>query len=475
MIDRRDVHPGTNGHFKTYYTHMKKRSLSWLLVALALVPIAVQASTLSQRLKGYVLLQVEAHGEAWYVLPSSGLRTYLQDGAAAFAIMRSAGLGITDANLAKVRAGDPTLIARLRGYILLQVQAHGEAYYVCPRDSSVIYMKDGAAAYQLLRSCGLGISTSNLMTIPVAPTSATPPGPMSSVPVTPPAPSVPVPTGSSGAPVIAGCQIFPSNNPWNEDISKLPLNPNSDAYIASIGLTGHLHPDLGQDPTYGIPMTIVGSAQAMVPITFDAYGDESDPGPYPIPADARVESGGDAHVLVLQSGTCKLYELYAAQKDANGPGWTAGSGAMWDLSSNALRPDGWTSADAAGLPILPGLVKVDEVVAGHIDHAIRFSAQHSPDGYIHPATHQAGSSNTNYPPMGLRVRLKADYDISNLTGQAKVIATAMKTYGMILADNGSNWFFQGDTDPRWNDDELNELKTIPGSAFEAVDTGPILK
>lgn len=285
----------------------------------------------------------------------------------------------------------------------------------------------------------------------------------------------PPPSSSSTTPTISDCQIFPSDNPWNQDISNLPVRSDSATFISSIGLTGHLHPDFGEDQSYGIPYNVVPGTQAKVPITFDAYGDESDPGPYPIPADAKVEADGDSHVLVLDSGECKLYEMYDARKNTSDNGWTAEAGAIWDLKSNALRPVGWTSVDAAGLPILPGLVRVDEVLSGHVDHAIRFTASKTQSAYILPATHFAGSDDASLPPMGLRVRLKADYDISGLTGQAKVIAQAMKTYGMILADNGSNWYFQGATDPRWNDDELNELKTIPGSAFEAVDTGPIVK
>lgn len=285
--------------------------------------------------------------------------------------------------------------------------------------------------------------------------------------------SVVIPSGNVAT--ISGCQVFPADNAWNEDVSALPVSADSAAYIQSIGLTTHLHPDFGENQTYGIPYNVVPGTQSKVPITFTAYGDESDPGPYPIPANAKVESGSDAHVLVLDSGACKLYELYGASKDASGTGWSAQSGAIWDLKTGALRPQGWTSADAAGLPILPGLVRADEVVAGVITHAIRFTASRTQDGYILPATHEAGSANPSYPPMGLRVRLKASYDISSLTGQAKVIATAMKKYGMILADNGSNWYFSGATDPRWNDDDLNQLKTIPGSAFEAVDTGPIVR
>ncbi|HTM68848.1 MAG TPA: hypothetical protein VL426_06150 [Candidatus Binatia bacterium] len=275
--------------------------------------------------------------------------------------------------------------------------------------------------------------------------------------------------------MVGSCGIFPADDPWNADVSAYPLNPNSAAYVASIGAGGHLHPDYGSDPTYGIPITVVDASQQKVPITFDAYGDESDPGPYPVPADARVESGSDGHVLVLEKDGCKLYEMFDARKDAAGSGWTAASGAVFDLRSNALRPEGWTSADAAGLPIYPGLVKYDEVASGVIRHAIRFTASRTQNGYIHPATHEAGSNDASLPPMGLRMRLKASYDISGYTGGAKVILTAMKKYGMILADNGSNWYFTGETDTRWDDDDMNQMKNVPGSAFEAVDTGPIIK
>jgi hypothetical protein len=238
-------------------------------------------------------------------------------------------------------------------------------------------------------------------------------------------------------------------------------------------LNDHLHPDFGENPEYGIPYVVVPGTQPKVPITWTAYGDESDPGPYPIPANAPIEAGGDHHVLVVDSGSCKLYELYRAVKRNNGASWSADSGAVFDLRSNALRPEGWTSADAAGLPILPGLVRYDEVAGGVIKHAIRFTADSTQNGWIHPALHPAGSDNPSLPPMGLRVRLKANYDTSQFTGQARVIAVALKQYGMMLADNGSPWYFGGATDPRWNDDELNQLKDIPGSAFEAVQTGEI--
>jgi hypothetical protein len=281
-------------------------------------------------------------------------------------------------------------------------------------------------------------------------------------------------TTQTGVPMIGGCAIFPADSAWNTPVTNLPVRSDSATFIASIGSNAPLHPDVGGDGEYGIPFTIVPGTQANVPITYTAWGDESDPGPFPIPANATVENGTDKHVLVLQRATCMLYELGNASKDASGPGWSADAGAKWDLSSNAHRPFGWTSADAAGLPILPGLVRYDEVAAGAVNHAIRFTAPSTQKGYILPATHFAGSNNASLPPMGLRVRLKANYDISGLTGQAKVIATAMKKYGMILADNGSPWFFQGASDTRWNDDDLNQLKGIPGSAFEAVDTGAIL-
>jgi hypothetical protein len=208
-----------------------------------------------------------------------------------------------------------------------------------------------------------------------------------------------------------------------------------------------------------------------VKVSFTAYGDESDAGPYPIPAAARIEAGGDAHVLVA-SGDCHLYELYGAAR--SGAGWTAQSGAIFNLNSNALRPAGWTSADAAGLPILPGLVRRDEVLAGHLDHALRFTIAQSQRGYISPATHSAGStSSANVAPMGARFRLKASFNLSGYHGAALVILQCLKTYGMFVADNGSNWYLSGATDSHWNDDDLDQLKDVPGAAFEAVDTGPV--
>jgi hypothetical protein len=240
--------------------------------------------------------------------------------------------------------------------------------------------------------------------------------------------------------------------------------------VSSIGASTNLHPDFGTP--YGIPYVEVPAGQPGVSVTFD-YDDESDHALYPIPRDAPVEDGSDSHVLVVSRSECKLYELYAATQNGDGS-WHAGSGAIFDLRSNALRPDGWTSADAAGLPIFPGLVRYDEVAAGHIDHALRFTVSETQRGYIHPATHFA-SSNTdpNVPPMGARFRLKAGYDCSWASAPVQVICAAMKRYGMLVADNGSDWYVTGAPDHRWDDGALEDVKRIPGSAFEAVDTGPV--
>ncbi len=272
------------------------------------------------------------------------------------------------------------------------------------------------------------------------------------------------------------CPLFPQSNPLNQEISHAPVDPRSAAYIASIGLSGHLHPDFGTNPSYGIPYTVVGPSQRDVPIDFTAYGEESNPGPYPIPPNAPVEGAGEAgdrHVLVLQRGTCRLYELYGAHR--SGAGWDAESGAVFDLRSNALRPEGWTSADAAGLPIFPLLVRYPEVAAGQIDHALRVTVARTQRGYIHPATHFAsGSADPDLPPMGLRLRLRASYSLAGFHGESLVILRALKRYGLIVADNGSSWYITGAPDSRWNDADLEQIKRVPGSAFEAVQTGPIL-
>lgn len=276
---------------------------------------------------------------------------------------------------------------------------------------------------------------------------------------------------SDDLPQVGDCPVFPADNAWNTDISSYPVHPMSDVYIASISADGdeYLHADFGGGGEYGIPYVVVGDDQPDVPITFTAYGDESDPGPYPVPPDAPIENGGDRHVIVVDEGDCKLYELYEAEY--NGEGWNASSGAVFDLTSNELRPDGWTSADAAGLPIFAGLVRYDEVETGAINHALRFTASQTQRAYIYPATHFASDSDDPaLPPMGLRLRLRADYDLSGFTGQALVVLEALQTYGMILADNGTSWYITGASDPRWDDDDLNQLKDVPGSAFEAVMT-----
>ncbi|OJV88481.1 MAG: hypothetical protein BGO39_17720 [Chloroflexi bacterium 54-19] len=288
-------------------------------------------------------------------------------------------------------------------------------------------------------------------------------------------------TSVASSPVISGCPVFPANNVWNTPISNLPVDPNSANFIASIGASTGLHPDFGSGTwdnfPIGIPYTTVPSNQTKVPVTFD-YNDESDPGPYPIPPNAPVEgnpASGDRHVLVIQQGTCKLYETWASQKNSDNS-WTAGSGAIFDLTSNALRPAGWTSADAAGLPIFPGLFRYDEVASGSINHALRFTIDNTRDSYIWPARHQASnSSNQNYPPMGQRFRLKANFDISGYPADVKVILTALKTYGMFVADNGSNWYLSGAPDPRWDNDELvTWLSKVKGSNFEAVDESSLM-
>lgn len=275
---------------------------------------------------------------------------------------------------------------------------------------------------------------------------------------------------------LGSCTVFPTDNPWNRDVSGLPVDAHSATYLSAIaGLGGNqkLHADFGGGGAYGIPYVTVPGTQTKVPVDFTDYGDESDPGPYPIPLTAPIEGGSDAHVLAVDRDHCKLYELFAASPGASR--WSAASGAVFDLTSNALRPDGWTSADAAGLPIFPGLVRYDEVANGHIDHALRFTVSRTQRAYLHPATHWASSStDASLPPMGLRLRLKASFDVSSYTGESRVVLNALKKYGMIVADNGSNWFISGAADSRWNDDDLNQLKTVPGSAFEVVDTGETL-
>lgn len=282
-------------------------------------------------------------------------------------------------------------------------------------------------------------------------------------------------SAQTDSPMIDDCPVFPPDNPWNTDISGYPVDPNSDNYIAAISADGdeYLHADFGEDPTYGIPYIVVEDDQPPVEITFTDYGDESDPGPYPIPEDAPVEAGSDRHVIAVDADNCMLYELYNAEW--NGAGWDASSGAVWNLLSNELRPEGWTSADAAGLPIFPGLVRYDEIAAGAIQHALRFTVSRTQRAYIHPATHYASrETDPDLPPMGLRLRLRADFDLSDYTGMSRTILEALRVYGMIVADNGTSWFISGVTDPRWDDEDLNQLKTVPGTAFEVVITGDIV-
>lgn len=290
---------------------------------------------------------------------------------------------------------------------------------------------------------------------------------------------VPDPPGSGASPTLAGVAIFPTDNAWNTPIDDAPVDPNSDALIAGIGRDTHLHPDFGADwdgGPFGIPYVVVDGTQPKVAVSFD-YADESDPGPYPIPPDAPIEGGalasGDRHVLVVDRDAHKLYELFDAHRSGNN--WSAGAGAVFDLNSNTLRPAGWTSADAAGLPILAGLARYDEVVEqGEIRHALRFTVSRTRRGYIAPARHYASSStDQSLPPMGMRVRLKSSFDASTFPPSARVILTALRKYGMIVADNGSNWYVSGAPDARWSDDELNTLKTLKGSDFEVVKLGPI--
>ena len=280
-----------------------------------------------------------------------------------------------------------------------------------------------------------------------------------------------------------GCSLFPRNNVWNTPIDTLPLDARSDAYVASIGLDTGLHPDFGaglyEGTPLGIPFVRVPGDQPPVAITFTEAEEESDPGPYPIPPDAPIEGGscadGDRHVIVVQEETCTLYELYDAFPQPDGS-WQAASGARFDLASNALRPAGWTSADAAGLPILPGLVRYEEIAAGVIPHALRFTAELTQEAYVWPARHEAGATtDPDVPPMGQRFRLKADVNIADFSPTNQIILQALKTYGMLLADNGGSWFLSGTPDDRWDNDDLHELQErIHGRDFEAVDCSSLV-
>ncbi|MGH8949105.1 MAG: hypothetical protein ACRDXF_09635 [Acidimicrobiia bacterium] len=281
------------------------------------------------------------------------------------------------------------------------------------------------------------------------------------------------------------CPTLPTDDIWNTPIDHLPVHTRSAQYVSSIGLSAHLHPDFGSgvwprgsNSPIGIPYVEVPAGTPAVTVTYTAYGSESDPGPFPIPGGAPIEGGpdssGDRHVIVVDRYRCELFELFDAHP---GPGssWRAASGARYQLDSSRLRPDGWTSADAAGLPIFPGLVRYVEVASGHIDHAIRFTSPQTRSAHVWPARHDASSSSSlALPAMGQRFRLSAQFDISGFSPQVQVILRAFKEYGIILADNGSPWYISGGPDPRWDNDLLRELKEIPGSAFEAVDVSSLM-
>ncbi len=287
---------------------------------------------------------------------------------------------------------------------------------------------------------------------------------------------LPLAMRQDSTPTIGNCPVFPANNVWNARIDNLPVDPKSDQYIASIGENIGVHPDFGtvwEGAPIGIPYNIVPGNQQPTQITFE-YDDQSDIGSYPIPTDPLIEGGplsdGDRHILIVDKDHCVLYEIYHAVPQENGS-WEAGSGAIFDLHSNNLRPDTWTSADAAGLPIFPALVKYDEVSTGKITHALRFTAENTRKQHIWPARHDASSiTDGNVPPMGQRFRLKSSFDISGFSPQVQVILKALKEYGMFLADNGSNWYISGVPDSRWDDDMLvSELRLVKGTDFEAVD------
>jgi hypothetical protein len=282
-------------------------------------------------------------------------------------------------------------------------------------------------------------------------------------------------------PGASACPVFPADNPWNQRVDRLPVASDSAALIATIGLNDPVHPDFGSGlyggEPIGIPYAVVSSKTHRVPVSFQ-YASESDRGPYPLPRGVPIEGGygssGDRHVIVVDRAACTDYELFAAYPHDGGKRWSAGSGAIFNLRSDHLRPAGWTSADAAGLPILPGLARYDEVAAGVIDHALRFTAPCTAPRYVYPARHVASTCHgANLPPMGLRVRLKAGVEISGLPDQARVVAQALKRYGMILADNGSPWYISGAPNAHWSNDALHLLDRLTGRDFEVVDTSSL--
>ena len=270
------------------------------------------------------------------------------------------------------------------------------------------------------------------------------------------------------------CPVFPKSNAWNQRVDSLPVAANSDEIVRSIGANGSVHADFGsglwEGAPIGIPITVVGRKQAKKRVSFE-YADESDSGPYPIPRSVKIEGGrsstGDRHAIIVDRSSCRLYELYSLYPKGNG--WKAGSGAIWSLRTNKLRPAGWTSADAAGLPIFPGLARYDEVKRGVIDHALRFTVQRTRRAYVYPARHYASDSNdASLPPMGLRLRLKSSFDVSGYPRQARIVLVALKRYGMIVADNGSSWYITGAPSPGWSNDQLHTLGRVKGSDFEVV-------
>ena len=280
-------------------------------------------------------------------------------------------------------------------------------------------------------------------------------------------------------PAAPRCPIFPRTNAWNQRVDRLPVARNSAEIVAAIGAERSVHADFGSGlwngGPIGIPITVVGRNQPKTRVAFE-YAGESDRGPYPIPRNVKIEGGrastGDRHALILDRDACRLYELFALY--ANGRGWRAGSGAIWNLRSNKLRPAGWTSADAAGLPILPGLARYDEVRRGVIDHALRFTVQQSRRAYVYPARHFASDlTDPSLPPMGLRLRLKASFDVGRFPRQARVVLVALKRYGMVVSDNGSSWYITGAPDPRWSNEQLHTLGQVRGSDFEVVDPAAI--
>ena len=328
-------------------------------------------------------------------------------------------------------------------------------------------------------------STSTSTTLATTTTALAPPltAAPTTVPPLPPSPPAPPPPNTVGpGSSISRCPSFPADNYWHADVSGLPPHPNSAAYVANIGPSAGLKADFGSGlwdgGPIGIPFVAVSATQPKVNVVFE-YDDESDPGPYPIPVNPPIEGGaqadGDRHILIVDTDACRLYELFAAYP-ANHGAWTAGSGAIFDLNSNAMRPAGWTSADAAGLPIFPGLVRYDEIEAGVINHAIRITVPRTQRAYVWPARHFASSrTDTNLPPMGLWLRLRADFDTSGFSRDARIILEALKKHGAIVSDNGSAWYMSGVPDERWNNDVLQTLRRVPGNAFDAVDTTSLIE